>query len=159
MKTSFGFWIAALIASGMCHPVPASAQSAAQDYVGHYILRTVDSQPLPYIRPGNAPGEGIAVKGVAIQLGSSDVYRAEVVVAFADSGTVIDTLTASGTWSRRGGYLVLVSTWAPWRLVPRARTDTLMGWLEADGFTLPHFAIFTSRFFGHDVELRFTRQR
>ncbi|HEV8125977.1 MAG TPA: hypothetical protein VGP80_17150 [Gemmatimonadales bacterium] len=156
MKTSVGLWIA-LLGSGACHPAPPPP-AVAQDYAGRYVLQTVDSQPLPYIRPGVVAGEGTALVSVMIQLAPPDTYRAQVVAAFTDSGTVTDTLTASGTWSRRGGYLVLASQWAPWRLSSRVRSDTLMGWLEAGGFTLPHFSIFTSRFFGHDAELRFTRQ-
>jgi hypothetical protein len=159
MKIVAGSWIS-LVGLGACHPAaPAPAPMSAPDYTGRYVLQTVDSQPLPYVRPGIIPGEGTALKSIWIQLESRDHYRAQAVVAFTDSGTVTDTLTASGTWTRRGAYLVLASQWAPWRLSPAMRTDTLMGWLQADGFILPHFSIFTSRFFGHDAELRFARQR
>ncbi len=112
------------------------------------------SEAQSFNRSGIVPGEGIALRSVTIQLAADQMLSANAVVAFTDSGTVIDTAQVVGQWHVSLDSLHLTYQWMIPRFSPMVHWDSLVGRINAAGFVLPRFALVAS---SANLSLSFTR--
>jgi|SRR6266487_6496875 len=125
--------------------------------LGTYVLTNVGGKSVPLFRPGLIPGEGTTLRGAVIRLQPQSTLSSTLVIAFTDSGTVVDTVLISGTWRTHGDSVLLDYRWTHPRFADEVLTGNEVGRIDSAGITLRTFAFLTPAFFGVEGPLRFRK--